>query len=114
MQNQLEAHDSYMLMAYLCRKCNHREQIWNGRDGVSPFCVNCSKCDGTMSHVDWNKDVRDPDYCPPKGSRYFADFTPPRALEAAAARVKSLDGTEFALTMPVSDCAAATLRTHDD
>lgn len=87
--------DSFLLMEYACRKCGKSEKIWNGRDAVSPFSVCCSACDGTMSHVNWHSDVRLPDFAPPKGSRYFADFTKERAEELAKKRIAAFKGTEF-------------------
>jgi hypothetical protein len=51
--------EAFMLMTYLCEDCGTKEKLWNTRDGVTPFCIDCRKCNGDMNHTDWNSDVRD-------------------------------------------------------
>jgi hypothetical protein len=51
------------------------EKIWNSRDGVTPFCVLAKDGKTMISHVDWHKDRRLPDFAPPPGTRYFASIT---------------------------------------
>ncbi|MCB8840196.1 hypothetical protein [Aurantimonas sp. VKM B-3413] len=60
------------------------EWIWNSRDGITPFCVLDREQAGRSpregerpilwQHVDWNEDVRVPNWIPPVGSRIFADI----------------------------------------
>lgn len=77
--------EAYKLMNYRCRECGHHEILWNSRDGVTPFCIPCSKCNDPMgmTHVDWNSDRFSPWFSPTKGQRYFADMTRMRARELA-------------------------------
>lgn len=53
--------EAFCLMWYGC-KCGHRERIWNSRDGVTPFGMGCPSCGGSMSHVDWQKDILAPQH----------------------------------------------------
>ena len=55
------------------------EQIWNSRDGVTPFIV-YSKQGLESQHVNWHSDRFDPCYVPPVGSRVFVDLTRGRAI----------------------------------
>ena len=43
--------EAYCLMKYKCEKCGTVETIWNSRDGVTPFIINCEKCNGHMQHI---------------------------------------------------------------
>lgn len=101
--------DSYRLMWYECEVCGRRERVWNSRDAVSPFSIPCTTlaCNentmGAMVHVDWNRDQVMPNYDPPPGSRYFADFTRERAMEVATKRIASFDGTEFEIPHGTDD-----------
>lgn len=94
---EFKHHDAFMLMDYGCDKCGKVEAIWNGRNNVSPFGTSCStqNCKGSMIHINWRHDVRVPDYKPPPGSRYFADFTRKRAEEKAAQIIKLYKGTPY-------------------
>lgn len=94
---ELKCHDSFMLMNYYCEACGTVEKIWNSRDGVTPFMIDCAKCGEHMQHVNWNQDQRIPDYKPPKGSRYFAELTRDRAAELAKKRVDAFAGSEYEL-----------------
>ncbi len=64
-------------MTYRCEKCGHIETIWNSRDGVTPFIVNCTHkgCEGMKQHISFRSDKFDMCYIPPKGSRMFVDNT---------------------------------------
>lgn len=60
--------------------------IWNSRDGVTPFGVFID--DEDMTHVEWQKDQRNPGYEPKPGDYIFVDMT----LEVAlAARLKYVE-----------------------
>jgi hypothetical protein len=87
--------EAFALMQYRCEKCGAREVIWNSRDGISPFSVECQACDGLMQHVDWNRDRRAPDYRPGPEQRVFANVTRERAAECARQRVESAVGTQY-------------------
>lgn len=94
---EFQCNDSFMVMEYTCEKCGAVERIWNSRNNVCPFSVGCTCCSGIMTHTNWTKDRRVPDYKPPKGSRYFADWTHERAAELAKKRVESAKGTLYEL-----------------
>lgn len=71
MESKYNHAEAYCLMTYQCSKCKCAERLWNSRDGVTPFSINCKKCGGQMIHVDWNNDVRDVNYIPIIGQRVF-------------------------------------------
>jgi len=81
--------DAYKLMDYRCEICKKVERIWNGRNAVSPFGIHCT-CGGTMYHENWHGDIRNKNYVPVKGQRYFADFTKERAEKAANRLIKQI------------------------
>jgi hypothetical protein len=68
--------------------CGTVEWIWNSRDGVTPFGVNCRACGGEAMHARWGEDQYAPDYTPPLGSRMFVDLTPEAAREHALANAR--------------------------
>jgi hypothetical protein len=79
--------DAFCLMTYQSTTTIAREVIWNARDGVTPFTI--TMLDGSEGvHVDWNRDVFDPIYTPPVGSRAFVNLSPAAAL---VYRVKYVD-----------------------
>lgn len=82
--------EAFMLMTYAC-DCGHRETIWNSRDGVTPFGMNCPSCGGsTLRHVDWQRDVYAPDHKPHKGQRFWRDGTPDEAEAIMRRRIASM------------------------
>lgn len=89
------------LMWYKCDKCKKREQIWNSRPRVTPLMINCSKnkCNGLMTHVDWELDKYAPDHIPKKGERIFVDWS----KEAAEKYYKSLIEQEWNGKYPMSE-----------
>lgn len=68
-------HEAFALMEYGCEECGKVEIIWNSRDGVTPFMVDCPFCHGTMQHINWSHDRFTPNYIPPIGSRVFFSCT---------------------------------------
>ncbi len=42
--------EAFMLMSYQCDGCGTQEQVWNSRDGVTPFIVRCDNCNGAAKH----------------------------------------------------------------
>ena len=69
--------EAFNIMTYECEGCGTKELLWNSRDGVTPFSLNCATCgNGTMKHIDWEKDLCDPDHIPERGSRVFIDMSP--------------------------------------
>jgi hypothetical protein len=67
--------EALCLMKYATRDGSEVEWIWNSRDGVTPFVVH-SRSGQEMSHVQWQFDVRVPNYQPLLGERIFVDITP--------------------------------------
>lgn len=77
--------EAFCLMNYRCDECGHHEVLWNSRDGVTPFCIECRKCKDPMgmTHVDFHLDRRLPFHVLMPGERYFADLTRERSRELA-------------------------------
>lgn len=79
MEEEVTQHgEAYALMQYECKQCHAVERIWNSRDGVTPFIVDCRDCGGEATHARWNEDVYAPDHVPALGSRMFVDLTQER------------------------------------
>ena len=74
MDSKYKHAEAYCLMQYKCEKCGTGEILWNSRDGVTPFMINCEKCNGHMQHVNWNSDVRNENYIPKIGQRVFINM----------------------------------------
>lgn len=70
--------EAYCLMLYRCA-AGHEEVIWNSRDGVTPFIVQCRTCKTEATHVDWHRDTRAVNHRPQPGDRIFVDWTEHRA-----------------------------------
>ena len=66
--------EAFCLMTYYCKACGAQMQIWNSRDGVTPFIVGCPDCGKDMRHIDWQHDKRIVDYIPKKGQYIFTDM----------------------------------------
>ena len=54
--------EGFNLMQYHCKQCGRMETLWNSRDGVTPFGLNCRVCGGKSYHENWSRDVHDPDF----------------------------------------------------
>lgn len=87
--------EAFCLMWYAC-PCGHQERIWNSRDGVTPFGMQCPSCGSSeMRHVRWQSDTYAPAHEPLPGRRQWISMTRERAERIArariAGRVKALD-----------------------
>lgn len=72
--------EAFCLMLYANEDRTVTETLWNSRDGVTPFILH--SVDGVeMSHVDWQKDYREPGHIPKVGTRMFVDLTKEKMLE---------------------------------
>lgn len=80
--------EAFCLMIYECEKCGRRDSIWNARDGITPFTIFCSECDGIMKHILWDLDKVLPDYLPQRDQRVFVDSTPQISEVLIRARVR--------------------------
>lgn len=74
--------EAFCHMLYRTDDGRVQEWIWNSRDGVTPFVISIEG--RQASHVEWNRDRRDPFYVPMVGERIFVDLTEERAKEIAA------------------------------
>jgi hypothetical protein len=68
--------EAFCLMLYKCDKCGTIEILWNSRDGVTPFCIECRQCHTagempTMSHNYFRLDTKKEDYKPFIGQKIF-------------------------------------------
>ena len=69
--------EAFCLMRYQCKECFSEELIWNSRNGVTPFVIECGFCkregikSGAMQHIDWSGDKYLPDHFPKRGDRVF-------------------------------------------
>jgi len=93
--------EAFNLMKYQCESCKRVETLWNSRDGVTPFVIDCLKCKGMASHVNWGTDVHDENFgyqfivgCFPS-MRVFVDMTKDRAVEFATRRLLNFEGSEY-------------------
>jgi hypothetical protein len=96
--------EAFCIMTYRADDGSEEEQIWNSRDGVTPFCV-ALRSGKSAKHVDWHRDVYAPDYKPPAGSRMFVDLTPERAEEIARMKADLYWSDTAAVYNPQSEWA---------
>ena len=90
LENKRVHREAFTLMWYVCQ-CEHRECVWNSRDGVTPFIIGCPSCGKpTLTHDSWNLDCYMPDHQPHRGQRYFRDGTPAEAREIMRRRIERL------------------------
>lgn len=97
-QSRFRHAEAFMLMWYECNDCHHSEQVWNSRDGVTPFGMRCPKCNGTkMLHTNWSADVFAPFYQVKPGQRFWRNGTPDEAEAIMRRRINETRG-RFPLT----------------
>lgn len=97
--------EAFCLMWYECRnkQCGHRERIWNSRDGVTPFGMQCPSCgDSTLNHAYFGSDVFAPDHKLRVGQRYWRDGTPDEAAFYMQQRINRCVGTEWECTQAMA------------
>ncbi len=82
--------EAFNHMAYRCVN-GHDETIWNSRDGVTPFVMDCRVCGADSQHIEWHCDVRAEAYQPKVGDRIFVNVTPTEALEFAKVRMQQYE-----------------------
>jgi len=83
--------EAFCHMLYKCEKCRREITVWNSRDAVTPFSINCREagCNGTMIHISWHFDRYDPNYKPKAGDYIFINLTEKAARKAAGRIVKN-------------------------
>lgn len=87
--------EAFMLMWYACNKCPHHERIWNSRDGVTPFGMDCPSCGGVSSHVDWKRDEYAPNHKLHRHQRFWRDGTIAEARAIMERRIEQSKGTQY-------------------
>lgn len=104
--------EAFKLMKYECQNCDHKEILWNSRDGVTPFMIGCRNCEkGMMQHIDWHKDQYEPSHELKPGQRFFRDGTKEDAIRIMERRIKMFNDkgqpidqeTEYALMRTAKD-----------
>mgnify|MGYP001609474370 CR=1 FL=1 len=95
MPNGFNHAEAFALMAYRCEDCGAAEYIWNSRDGVTPFGVDCRECRQGAIHVDWKLDRFLPHYDPRPGDRYFRDGIEAEARAITRRRLEQGRGTLY-------------------
>lgn len=75
--------EAFCLMEYHCTKCANVELVWNSRDGVTPFTIDCPKCGEMAQHDNWHKDQFKPGHELDMqiGERYFLDLKKEKLIE---------------------------------
>ena len=87
--------EAFVLMHYRCQKCCHRERIWNGRDGVTPFTIRCQKCGGDARSITPRTALSQPTYRPLPGERVFVSATADDCRAEAEAAFERSKGTTY-------------------
>ncbi len=83
--------EAFCLMWYACQSCQHREQFWNSRDGVTPFGTTCPSCGASeLMHTEFYRDSYMPNHTPAFGQRVWVDMTKERAESYAKKRLEAL------------------------
>lgn len=89
--------EAFCLMTYKCMAelCGNEEELWNTRDGVTPFTIDCKVCGSEAQHIDFQKDQFAPDYEPYEGQRIFIDMLEEKKRHIATKTLESYRGTPF-------------------
>lgn len=90
--------EAFCLMTYKCDSCGKEEELWNSRDGVTPFIIGCKHCDGEAAHINFHRDSRLTDYKPLLGQRIFVDMTEEKKKEIAELRFEQAKGTPYEIS----------------
>jgi hypothetical protein len=67
--------EAFCVMTYQSDDGTITEQLWNSRDGVTPFMIMSRNGGRELRHIDWGKDYPQPNYKPLPGKRIFVDAT---------------------------------------
>lgn len=96
-QNAKHQHgEAYMIMRYRCPK-GHDHPVWNSRDGVTPFGIDCPEegCDQIADHHNWEGDRYEPLHQLIPGEYFFRDGTPEEAKAIILRRLESARGSSW-------------------
>ena len=92
--------EAFCLMWYRCDTCDHAEQVWNSRDGVTPFAMGCPSCgNASLQHVDWGSDEYAPKHELRDRQRFWRDGT----IEEARASLERRLGHFAKIGQPAPD-----------
>lgn len=81
--------EAFCLMQYRDDVTGEVEIIWNSRDGVTAFgCT--SRLGNPMTHINWGRDICQPDFIPNIGDRIWVDLTLEAAREIKTKLVEQL------------------------
>lgn len=72
--------EAFCLMQYQDDITGEVEIIWNSRDGITAF-ITTSRQGNSCSHIDFDQDIRQPNYVPNVGERVWVTLTIERARE---------------------------------
>lgn len=73
---QYQHAEAFCLVWYTCQKCGHAERMWNSRDGVTPFALQCPSCGKpNLIHSHMHLDQKAPDHVPYPGQRVWVNMT---------------------------------------
>ena len=86
--------EAFCVMTYQCEKCGFTEDLWNSRDGVTPFTIMCPKCGEFSRHINWNQDIRSENHIPSKGQRIFIDMPESVKKPLALSRIEHFRNTQ--------------------
>lgn len=98
-QHKMKHAEAFCLMTYKCDSCKEEEELWNSRDGVTPFIIGCRQCGGESSHINFRADKFLPKYTPFIGQRIFVDMTEETKLEIAEKRFEQAKGTLYEIAV---------------
>lgn len=115
-KNRHKHGEAFAVMAYQCMKCGYVEHIWNSRDGVSPFAVDCPLCDSDAVHVVWQLDWYRPKHRPLVGERVFVTLTAEVAREFVPRLIQRAKEAGFPFPGTEDDMVAEIMAglSHDD
>ncbi len=93
--------EAFNLMKYKCETCNVVQTLWNSRDGVTPYIVNCKQCNGKSVHL-IGQDTHDPEFGNKlregmfPSMRVFVNMTKEKAMTFAERRLKAFESSKYA------------------
>jgi hypothetical protein len=91
--------EAFCLMWYACA-CSHRERIWNSRDGVTPFAMECPSCGlANLRHAHWNLDEYAPEHKLHRDQRFWRDGTPDDAEAIMKRRIEIMRTEDWPCTL---------------
>lgn len=76
--------EAFKLLTFECDRCGFQENIWNSRDGLIQYTVDCPHCfGGWMRRAVGDEGLYLPSYEPNPGERMFTDLSMEKAINVA-------------------------------